>query len=163
MLIAVACGPLFQVPLVSLQAAMPITDMPTSTATYGFIRSLAGTTAISIGGAIYASELQKRLAQIEGYVPINDSISSLNQIEPIELRMQVLHAYTRSISTIWFVAAPLMGVGVILSLLLRHYTLDRTIVRTGNVEDKAVELEGKKTVADEEASKEVKAVVESLA
>lgn len=101
---AAGVGPIFQVPLVALQASMPIADMATSTATYGFIRSLGGTTSISIGGAIYASELQRRLAGISNYVPLNDNIASISQILPYQLRQQVEHAYTRSISTIWIVS-----------------------------------------------------------
>jgi hypothetical protein len=37
---ALGLGCLFQVPLIGLQAAMPIKDMATSTSTFGFIRYL---------------------------------------------------------------------------------------------------------------------------
>lgn len=45
----------YQAPLVGLQAAMPVKDMATSTATFGFLRTLGGTVGVAIGQAIYSS------------------------------------------------------------------------------------------------------------
>lgn len=45
---------------------MPIKDMATSTAAFGFTRTLSGTIGISIGNAIYSSELARRLPRIPG-------------------------------------------------------------------------------------------------
>jgi hypothetical protein len=52
---ALGIGGLFQTPLIGLQAAMPLKDMATSTAAFGFIRTLGGTVGISIGQAIFSS------------------------------------------------------------------------------------------------------------
>jgi hypothetical protein len=52
---AIGAGGMFQPPLIALQAAMPLKDMATSTAAFGFIRTLAGTVGISIGQAIFTS------------------------------------------------------------------------------------------------------------
>jgi MFS family permease len=52
---AIGIGCLFQTPLIALQAAMPIRDMATSTATFGFIRTLGGSLGIAIGQAIWSS------------------------------------------------------------------------------------------------------------
>ncbi|KAG6814513.1 hypothetical protein H0H92_000038 [Tricholoma furcatifolium] len=61
---ALGLGCLFQTPLIGLQAAMPIKDMATSTATFGFIRTLGGTVGISIGEAIFTSIVAKKLVKI---------------------------------------------------------------------------------------------------
>lgn len=45
---------------------MPIKDMATTTAAFGFTRTLSGTIGISIGNAIYSSELRRRLPKIPG-------------------------------------------------------------------------------------------------
>lgn len=50
----------------AIQAAMPLKDMATATAAYGFMRTLAGTIGISIGDAVYTSELRRRLGGIDG-------------------------------------------------------------------------------------------------
>ena len=52
---ALGTGCLFQIPLIALQAAMPLKDMATSTATYVFVRQLGGTVGVSIGQAIWSS------------------------------------------------------------------------------------------------------------
>lgn len=88
--------------------SLTMTTVATATATLSFIRSLGGTTGISIGGAIYGSEVNKRLASVVGYsAPDGNAfagnVSGLSQILPLSLRQEVLHAYTRSLSTIWFV------------------------------------------------------------
>ena len=59
--------------------------MATATASLGLVRQLAGTTSISVGGAIYSSELKKRLSTITGYTASTSSIAGnvagLNMIE----------------------------------------------------------------------------------
>lgn len=114
---------------------MPVSEMPSSTATIGLIRSLGGTMGISASSTIFASLLRRSLASVEGYtVPSGDitaNVAGLSTIEPVELRQQVLHAYTRSLQSIWYVGAPLSFVGFLLCCFLKHYSLDqREVVRT---------------------------------
>jgi hypothetical protein len=45
---------------------MPVKEMAIATATFGFMRALAGTIGISVGDAVYTSELRKRLFRIDG-------------------------------------------------------------------------------------------------
>lgn len=82
---ALGVGALFVVPLVALQAAVPLSDMATATAALGLIRTIGGTCGISIGGAIYASEVSQRLRNIVGYTPVASTmtgdVSALSKIE----------------------------------------------------------------------------------
>ncbi|CAE6475829.1 hypothetical protein ACGC1H_007256 [Rhizoctonia solani] len=133
---ALGVGCLFQTPLIGLHAAMPIKDMATATAAFGLIRTLGGTIGISIGGAIYASEVKRRLANVPGFSAANFSqgeletnIHQLKYIQPEELRQQVLHAFTRSLSTIWIVMTPLLFVGTVCVFFIRSYTLVRQVER----------------------------------
>jgi len=109
---ALGVGPLFQLPLLHLQAAMPVKDLATSTATLALLRSVGGTVGIAVAGAIYASKLRSGLEGIDGwaeYAAQNGrgtssaagSVEGLTGIEPPELRRQVLHVYTRSLSYPW--------------------------------------------------------------
>ncbi|KAG8750552.1 hypothetical protein FRC11_010314, partial [Ceratobasidium sp. 423] len=132
--VALGCGGLLQAPLVGLHAAMPIKDMATATAAFGLIRLLGGTIGISIGGAIYGSEVKRRLAKVPGFSAANFSqgelqtdIHQLKHIQPEELRQQVLHAFTRSLSTIWIVMTPLIFVGTVCLFFIRSYTLVQQI------------------------------------
>lgn len=52
---AIGTGCLFQIPLIALQAAMPLKDLATSTASFIFVRQLGGTIGVSIGQAIWSS------------------------------------------------------------------------------------------------------------
>ncbi|KAF8873113.1 MFS general substrate transporter [Infundibulicybe gibba] len=140
-------GGLFQVPLVALQAAMPINEMATTTSAYNLLRNLGGTMGISIGGAIYTSEVQKQLSRIQGYHPatgfqLTNDVRGLSQIQPLEIRDSVLHAYTRSLSLIWIVMTPLAFLGLLCVLPVRNYSLKRKVVqktKNGNTPPPPVE------------------------
>ncbi|KAI0044548.1 MFS amino acid permease [Auriscalpium vulgare] len=129
-------GGLFELPYVALQAAMPLKDMATSTGSLGLIRTIGSTVGVSLGQAIWSSELRRRIAKLPNLSistsngGLADNIRQLKNIEPPELRQQVMHAYTKSISTIWIVDTPLIAICLFLVLFLKKYTLKRVIVRT---------------------------------
>ncbi|KAI0040909.1 MFS general substrate transporter [Auriscalpium vulgare] len=134
---ATGIGCLFQTPLIALQAAMPLKDMATSTAAFGFIRTLGGTVGVSIGQAIYSSVLRKKIKTLDlRGVPfdtsptgLSESVRLLKDIQDPVVRGEIIHAYSKSIATIWVVNAPLVGVGLIMVLFLKGYTLKRNTVR----------------------------------
>ncbi|KAF8608521.1 MFS general substrate transporter [Ceratobasidium sp. AG-I] len=135
---ALGVGCLFQTHLIGLHAAMPlkVSNMATATAAFTLIRTIGGTIAISIGGALYASEVKRRLASISGFsgvgisrAELETNVHGLKDIQPEELRQQVLHAFTRSLSTIWIVLTPILFVGTLCAFFIRSYTLVRQIER----------------------------------
>ncbi|THH08149.1 hypothetical protein EW145_g2898 [Phellinidium pouzarii] len=131
----IGIGCLFQPPLIGLQAAMPLKDMATTTGTFTLIRTLGGTVGISVGDTIFSTQVVQRLAKIPGYTSTAGggsqitSYTGLTQIQPVSLRQEVLHAYTRSLATIYIVAVPLSFVGLLCALTIREYSLKRTIDR----------------------------------
>lgn len=147
LLAGLGTGGLFFPPLILMQAAMPVKDMATSTATLGLLRQLGSTVGVSVGQAIWSTELRKKLATIPGVAidmssaNLADSIRQVNMIEPLSLRRQVQHAYTTSISTLWTVDTPLVGLCMLLVFLLKHYTLKRPVARPAqrDIENLAVE------------------------
>ncbi|KAL5484993.1 hypothetical protein ACEPAI_7635 [Sanghuangporus weigelae] len=126
-------GCLFQPPLIALQAAMPLKDMATSTAAFVLIRTLGGTVGISVGDTIFQSELTDRLANVPGFSSSTSSgitdYTSIQRIQHDSLRQQVTHAFTRSLATIYIVMTPISFVGLLFVLLLREYSLKRTVER----------------------------------
>ncbi|KAG6330648.1 hypothetical protein ID866_8440 [Astraeus odoratus] len=133
-------GCLFQIPIIALQAAMPLKDMATASSAFMFLRTVGGAVGIAVGEAIISSLLPKKLASIPGissYISntsaasLNDAVSQLHLIPDVNLRNAVLHAYSRSISTIWIMNTPVSGVALILTLFLREYSMVRKIVRGG--------------------------------
>ncbi|KIM59170.1 hypothetical protein SCLCIDRAFT_1217953 [Scleroderma citrinum Foug A] len=137
---ALGVGSVFQVPLILLQAAMPLKDMATASSAFLFLRTVGGAVGIAVGETIISSLLPKKLATISGlssYIPntsaaaLNDSVSKLHLIPDVGIRDAVLHAYSRSISAIWIMNTPLAGVALILSLLLREYSMARKTIQRG--------------------------------
>ena len=63
------------------------------------------------------------------------------------LRQQVLHAYTRSISTIWILGAPLLFLGAVCAVGMKHYSLDRRAVKAGEAETSSESSEATATDA----------------
>ncbi|TFK42411.1 major facilitator superfamily domain-containing protein [Crucibulum laeve] len=132
---AIGLGCLFQTPLIGLQAAMPLKDMATSTGTFGFIRTLGGTVGISIGQAIFSSTLSKKIAKIPNLSidtspqGLSQSVGRLKSIPDPVQKAEVINAYARSISTIWIVMTPILGVSFIMVLFIRKYTLKRAVIR----------------------------------
>ncbi|KAI6036042.1 hypothetical protein PISMIDRAFT_118400 [Pisolithus microcarpus 441] len=134
-------GCLFQVPIIAIQAAMPIKDMATASSAFMFLRTVGGAVGISVGEAIISSLLSKKMASIpdiSSYVSgstaalLNDDVSYLHLIPDVTVRDAILHAYSRSISAIWIMNTPISGVALILTLFLREYSMARKIV-TGEV------------------------------
>jgi len=174
---AIGVGCLFQTPLIALQAAMPIKDMATSTSTFGFLRTLGGTVGISIGQAIFASVLQKKLKSIPELTlntspdALSESVRHLKDISNEATRNAVMHAYARSISTIWLVCTPICGAGFIMILFVRGYSLKRTVVRGKGDLEKGKANEDHEDVAgaptspvvsdDDDEKKSIKKVIES--
>ncbi|KLO09183.1 MFS general substrate transporter [Schizopora paradoxa] len=155
---ALGTGCLFQVPLVGLQAAMPLKDMATSTSTFGFIRQLGGTLGVAIGQTIWSSELQRRAKNLQGIdlntspAALSESVRMLKMLFPDpSQRQQVVHAYTSSIATIWLAFTPIAAVCFVLSLFLRHYTLKRKIIRSGKKGSEPTQDDEKEKVEDLEA------------
>ncbi|OBZ75452.1 putative transporter C3H1.06c [Grifola frondosa] len=134
---ALGIGCLFQTPLIGLQAAMPLRDMATSTASFVLLRTLGGTVGISIGQAILTSVLRKKIAEIPGLTidtsaaALNDMVRQVKDIPNVTQRIAVMQAYSKAISTIWLVNTPVVGVGFILVFFLRAYTLKRVVIKAG--------------------------------
>ncbi|KDR73516.1 hypothetical protein GALMADRAFT_614600 [Galerina marginata CBS 339.88] len=154
---SIGVGCLFQTPLIGLQAAMPIKDMATSTATFGFLRVIGATVGISIGQAIYTSVLRKKIARIPNVgfdtspAALSQSVHRLKLIPDPVTRTAVINAYAKSISSIWLVMTPIVGACFIMVLFLRNYTLKRTVVHAEE-KDKAAEADVEKGPVEEDVA-----------
>lgn len=102
-------GGLFFPPLILMQAAMPIKDMATTTATTGLIRQLGSTVGVSVGQTIWSSvshrsthasfffadgreqELRKRLSSITTTLDLSSAniAESIRQINTLMVSLSV--------------------------------------------------------------------------
>ncbi|KAI9446101.1 major facilitator superfamily domain-containing protein [Lactarius indigo] len=132
---AIGIGCLFQTPLIALQAAMPLKDMATSTGAFGFLRTMGGTVGISIGQAIYTSILKRkinRIPDLSGFdtspAALSESVRTLQSLPQPE-KGQIIHAYAQAISAIWVFNTPVVGVGFVMVLFIKAYSLKRTTIQ----------------------------------
>ncbi|KAF8265935.1 major facilitator superfamily domain-containing protein [Lactarius quietus] len=170
---AAGIGCLFQPPLTALQAAMPLKDMATSTGAYGFLRyadivrvvassprlqfrTMGGTVALSIGQAIYSSILKRkinRMPNLSGFntspAALSESVRTLQHLPQPE-KGQIIHAYAQSISAIWVFNAPVVGVGFVMVLFIKAYSLQRTTIQQGDTHSDYPTTRWRQPVAQEE-------------
>jgi hypothetical protein len=125
---ALGIGCNFQTPLIGLQASMPVRDMAVSTSGMVLLRAIGGSIGITVGGAIYSSELSKRLPA--SFATSNvEAVNTLKNITPDALRIEVLDDYADALRTIWIVMAPLAGVAFFSSFWQREISLKRVVQR----------------------------------
>jgi hypothetical protein len=154
---ALGTGPLFQTPLIALQAAMPLKDMALSTGAFMFLRVIGGAIGISVSEAIISSVLHQKLSRIPGYTggtspaALTQGVSHLKDIPNPVTRQAVIHAFTKAISTVWIVMTPMCCVCFILVLLIRNYSMKRVIVEGGNKSAVADTPSGEATPTQETA------------
>ncbi|KAJ7931714.1 major facilitator superfamily domain-containing protein [Mycena leptocephala] len=137
-------GFLFQPPLIALQAAMPLKDMAACTGAVRFIHTLGTTIGVSLGGVAFQSQLATRLRAIPALAGTSTEASILQGnykdiklIVSEELRQQVVVALSRSLRTVFTILVPMAGVTFLLSLLVRHYSLERNFVQKGRASEEA--------------------------
>ncbi|KAH8826585.1 MFS amino acid permease [Flagelloscypha sp. PMI_526] len=135
---ALGMGPLFQTPLIALQAAMPMKDMATSTAAFGFVRTMGGGIGIAVGQAIIGGFVPREVAKhpelanmtITGS-GLTGGIAALDRLPNDALKTTLQHVYTKSISWIWILNTPLLALAFLAAIFLRVYSLQRTTVQAG--------------------------------
>ncbi|KAL2219390.1 putative transporter [Thermoascus aurantiacus ATCC 26904] len=147
------CGPLFQAPLVALQANIHPSDMATATATFGFVRQLSTAMSVVLGGVVYQNTMADRAprlvaalgpdlaARIAGSFSGSDKalISSL----PPQQKQAVLEAFTFALSRAWIFYVAVAGFGCVLSLFIKRIELNRAheIAKTGLAEQERARQE----------------------
>ncbi|KAF7356400.1 MFS general substrate transporter [Mycena venus] len=129
-------GFLFQPPLIALQAAMPLKDMAACTGAFYLVRTLGTTLGVSLGGVVFQSQLAARLRAIPALAGtttqariLQGDYKDIARIVPAELRREVVRALSRSLRTVFVVLTPVSGAVFLLSLLVRHYSLERNFVQ----------------------------------
>ncbi|OMJ09687.1 putative MFS-type transporter [Smittium culicis] len=115
--------------IICIQASTEPKYLATSTATLIFFRILSGTLGISLFSTILKNELNSRLASFVSLNPdfatfaenSKQSIESIYSPEtPLAARVGIVHAYVKSIEFVFYVLIPIVGVGLILSFVLKH-------------------------------------------
>lgn len=139
----IGVGPVFQSPLVGLQATVHQGDAATATAAFNFFRQTSASMAIVLGTVIYQNVLRHQgpsLAskvgpQIANKVASSFSGSQKSLISSLTAfqRSAVLQTFTFSLSRLWIFYTCFAGLAMILSFLIRPVALSKshTVAKTG--------------------------------
>ncbi|RDW86709.1 MDR family MFS transporter [Aspergillus mulundensis] len=149
----IGTGPLFQAPLVALQANIHPSDMAAGTSTFSFLRQVSAAISIVIGTVIYQNILVDKTSTIAAAVgpemarSLQNSFASNNhdliRSLPEDQKSVVLSAFTFSLSRIWIFYTAMAGVGLIVSVFVRPVELSKThtMAKTGLAEQERARKE----------------------
>lgn len=148
---AIGTGLLFQPPLIALQAQVSPKDTATATATLGFVRNLATSLSIIIGGLVFQngidskatilkdSGLSSNLTSLLTGPAAASNVMLISSIPEPE-RMVVKQAFSESLNNIWVLCTAMAGCAIVASWFITGKKLSRvhTEARTGLEKDEPV-------------------------
>ncbi|KAL4810165.1 major facilitator superfamily domain-containing protein [Aspergillus unguis] len=149
----IGTGPLFQAPLVALQANIHPSDMAAGTSTFSFLRQVSASISIVVGTVIYQNILagkQDTIAAATGpqtagvlQNAFSENNHDLIRALPQDQQDVVLSAFTFSLSRIWIFYCAMAGAGLITSFLVRPVELSKkhTLAKTGLAEQERARKE----------------------
>jgi hypothetical protein len=141
-IIGIGFGPNFHAPLIALQTRLQPQDIAAGTATFGFIRMLAGAFGVVLGQVIFQGQMQGQLLSLlEAGVPRPEA-ELLTKGSAIALGASnattawtpvVRQAKTEGFSTMWILYTVASMLGLLVSFGIRKNTLSRehAVVKTG--------------------------------
>jgi len=133
----IGCGPLFQSPLIAIQANIDHHDVGTATVAFSFLRTLGTALAICIGLVVFQNSMQSQSRDLAGQLPgdVLDAISGrsaassvgfVQKLEPAE-RVVARDAYAQGLSTMWCFFLAVSVCGLLFSLGIRKHHLSRQV------------------------------------
>ncbi|PIA92979.1 putative MFS-type transporter [Cercospora beticola] len=161
-------GPIFQSPIIALQAHINPRDIGTATATLGFVRQLATSVSVVIGEVVYQNQMEKKSAQISaalgpeaaGQITGGGAGASTQFIQrlPEDQREVVRVAFADSLQPMWIMYTCFAALGFAVMLLIKKKQLSREHEETKTgLEAEKENAAARKAEADEKrASKATK-------
>lgn len=114
----------------STQAMAKTEDVAYAATMYAFLRALGYSLGVAIGGTAFQNTLSHQLTDVdlpasiardaEGYVAVLQAMSKDSL-----MYQQLVHAYSDAFKTIWEILTAISVLGLVLSLGIAHYSLDR--------------------------------------
>jgi hypothetical protein len=141
-IIGIGFGPNFHAPLIALQTALKPKDIAAGTATFGFIRMLAGAFGVVLGQVVFQGQMQGHLGiLLAAGVPPADAellakgsaIAANGTAEAVSWGPVVSRAKTESFSRMWILYTAASALGLIVSFGIRKsvLTTEHEMVQTG--------------------------------
>ncbi|KAK3675680.1 hypothetical protein LTR78_004321 [Recurvomyces mirabilis] len=126
-------GPLFQAPIIALQAHINPRDIGTATATLGFVRQLATSSSVVIGEVVFQNQMAKKsaaltqllgpqLAQQLGGGNAGANSQIIDQL-PDAQKVVVRKYFAQSLQPMWIMYTCVAAVGIVCALFIRRKVL----------------------------------------
>lgn len=151
-------GTMFQVPLVAMQAAMPVSAIGTTTAAFVLAHTLSGTLGVTISGSVLNAHFAAQTRSLPGF-PADGATQTLlhvhflRDLQPPSLSRAAVHRYALAIRLVWIMCAPMTAGALACTLLIKGYSLHRA----SRPEDKVDPESESETEAEAEPEAEVEA------
>ncbi|KAL4069436.1 major facilitator superfamily domain-containing protein [Scleroderma citrinum] len=125
----IGIGMLFHAPYQVFSRAMDPSTLAMGTSAFFLVRFTGATVGLAVAGLVYDGTLTRVMPTGYRIQDRSSSIdwTSLHFIEPLSLRLQVLHAVAVSIKMIWVVCVPLLGVALLISLFVKRFPVEGSI------------------------------------
>ena len=161
-------GPNFQAPLIALQTKVEPGDIATATALFGFVRNLATSISVVIGGVIFQNRMIAHQDMLRAALPPNVSMelaggnagssTGLVKALPPPQRHVVVVAYTESLRILWVFYVAVACIGVLVSFAIGKQTLSKTHEKyKGGLEQEELNRKARKSMdAQKKLDKEEK-------
>ena len=152
----IGVGPNFQAPLIALQSLVQPRDIATATATFGFLRNIATSMSVVIGGVIFQNRMAaQRSTLVNAIGPELGNIlagggagaaTRIVQDLPLAQKGIVDEVYTKSLRSLWIFYVALSAVGFALGFLIGNQKLSKIhqVQKTGLVEEQKYRAERKR-------------------
>lgn len=150
----VGVAPLFQAPLIAIQASVSQDDTATATSTYSFLRNIATSLSVILGGVLFQNSMDIRVPSLAG-PPINlpsnitmaltggnaaANVFLANSIQyPIQ-KLAIREAYAWSMRNIWIMYTSVSALALVCSVFIKRHHLrkDHVETKTGLKKQEAV-------------------------
>ncbi len=139
----IGVGPNFQAPLIALQTLVPKRDIATATATFGFVRNLATSVSVVIGGVVFQNGMRDKLRSLQtslgpevadalGGGSAGANTATVARL-PMAQRAVATQAYTGSLRTMWILYVVVSAFGLAVSLAIGKQVLSsqHEVTKTG--------------------------------
>jgi hypothetical protein len=140
----IGAGALFEAPLLGLQAFVSQHDIATATSTFGFVRNLATSLSIVIGGVIFQNSMDLQVSSLSS-PPINlpsnitvvlsggaaaANVMIVGTIQDSSQKFVVKEAFAWSLRNMWTLYTALSGLAIVASLFIKRQVLSKEHVET---------------------------------
>ena len=141
----VGMGPLFQAPIIAIQAAVSQADTAAATSTFGFLRNVATSVSLVVGAVVFQNGMETRLASMvdvgisqEVIAALSDGKAAANVMvtqaisDPVQ-REAVEAAFAWSLRNMWIMFAGIAGLGTVASIFVaqQHLKAEHVETKTG--------------------------------